>query len=300
MRTSNFLLLLIPSFIWGSTWYAIKFQIGETDPLFSVGYRFALAGGLLLAFSYFKGYKLKFSLKDYAFMGLQGICLFGLNYWLVYMAEEHLESGLVAVIFACLVFMNIFMSALFLRLPVKPKVILGAFFGIGGILLIFKNELTGFDLKNDNLMGFILAMSSVFLASFGNILSAYNQRNKIPLIQTNAFGMLIGSAVVLSVGLISGKTMAIDTSFAYVASLAYLVIFGSVIAFSIYLNVLGKIGPDKAGYMALIMPVIALTISTFLEGYQWTYSGVTGVGLILFGVYMALIAKKRKVRVQQV
>ena len=99
MKIPNIILFLIPSMIWGSTWYVIKFQIGETDPLFSVGYRFALAGGVLMIYSRIRGLNLKFSIKNHMFIVFQGACLFGINYWLVYMAEEQLTSGLVAVIF---------------------------------------------------------------------------------------------------------------------------------------------------------------------------------------------------------
>ena len=169
--------------------------------------------------------------------------------------------------------------------------ILGGVIGIVGITLIFKDELTSFNLSDHNFVAFLMALGSVTLASMGNILSAYNQKQKIPVIQTNAFGMLYGSIIVLSIALLSGKSFSIDLSFSYISSLVYLSVFGSIIAFTTYLNLLGKIGPDKSGYISLVMPVIALFISTLLEGYQWTMYGFFGLTLILGGIFMALQRK---------
>ena len=291
MKFPNIILFLIPAFIWGSTWYVIKFQIGDTDPLFSVGYRFALAGVILLLYSKIANLNLSFSLREHIFIAFQGACLFGINYWLVYMAEEHLTSGLVAVIFVGLIFMNVFLNSLILKAPVRRKVVLGGTIGIVGISLIFKDELQAFSFSDNNFVAFLMALGSVALASFGNILSAYNQKQKVPVIQTNAFGMLYGSILVISIAMLSGKSFSIDLNFSYLSSLLYLSIFGSVIAFSTYLSLLGKIGPDKAGYISLVMPVIALLISTFFEGYQWTIYGITGLLLILTGVFLALQKK---------
>ena len=291
MRLPNIILFLIPSLIWGSTWYVIKFQIGDTDPMFSVGYRFALAGGILMIYSKLARLNLKFSLKNHAFIALQGACLFGINYWLVYMAEEHLTSGLVAVIFVGLIFMNVLLSALFLQYPVRKNVIIGGLIGVVGIMLIFKDELRMFDFSDNNFVSFLFAVGSVLLASSGNILSAHNQKQKLPVIQTNAFGMLYGSIIVLSIAMLSGKTISIDLNFSYLSSLAYLSIFGSIVAFTAYLNLLGKIGPDRSGYISLVMPVIALVLSTIFENYQWTIYGFIGLLLILTGILLALQRK---------
>jgi drug/metabolite transporter (DMT)-like permease len=271
----------------------IKFQIGDTDPLFSVGYRFFLAGFILIIYSGLAKLTLRFSVKDHLFMALQGACLFGINYWMVYMAEEHLTSGLVAVIFSCLIFLNVFLGALILKAPIRKSVIFGGVIGILGIALIFKDELTVFNFSDSNFVAFLMAVGSVTFASMGNILSAFNQKNKIPVVQSNGFGMLYGATIVTGIALFAGKEITIDLNFSYLSSLAYLSVFGSVIAFSAYLNLLGKVGPDKAGYISLVMPVIALLMSTALEGYKWTYYGILGLMLILTGIFLALKRQKK-------
>ncbi len=291
MRLPNIILFLIPSLIWGSTWYVIKFQIGDTDPMFSVGYRFALAGGILMIYSKLAGLNLKFSIKNHVFIAFQGASLFGINYWLVYMAEEHLTSGLVAVIFVGLIFMNVLLSAIFLNYPVRKNVIIGGLIGVTGIVLIFKDELRLFDFSDHNFVAFLMALGSVSLASTGNILSAHNQKQKLPVIQTNAFGMLYGSIIVLSIAILSGKNISIDLNFSYLSSLMYLSIFGSIFAFTAYLNLLGKIGPDRSGYISLVMPVIALLLSTIFENYQWTIYGFLGLLMIIAGIFLALQRK---------
>ena len=226
-------------------------------------------------------------------MALQGACLFGFNYWLVYMSEEHLTSGLVAVIFSGLIFMNVFLNALILKAPIRKHVVFGGIIGILGVALIFKDELRMFDFSDQNFVAFLMAIGSVVLASTGNILSAFNQKKKIPVVQSNAFGMLYGATFVTAIALISGKPLIFDFNIPYVASLMYLTIFGSVIAFTTYLNLLGKVGPDKAGYISLVMPVIALLLSTIMEGYQWTAYGLVGLGMILSGIFLALRRQRR-------
>lgn len=293
MKLSNTTLFLIPSLIWGSTWYAIKFQIGETDPLYSVAYRFFLAAAILLIYIKWRGESLTFSWKTHLYFMLQGICLFGINYWLVYMAEEHLTSGLVAVIFGGLIFLNVFLSALFLNAKIHMPVIIGGIIGTTGIGLIFKDELSVFDFSDMNFVAFLMALGSMTLASCGNILSAHYQKRRIPVMQSNAFGMLYGAIMVTILALLMGKTVSYDTAISYTVALIYLSVFGSVIAFNTYLNLLGKIGPGKAGYISLSMPVIALLFSTFLEGYQWTIASVVGLALILVGMYIAL--QKRQI-----
>jgi drug/metabolite transporter (DMT)-like permease len=250
----------------------------------------------LLLYSKIAKLNLRFSLRNHFFIALQGACLFGINYWFVYMAEEHLTSGLVAVIFSGLIFMNVFFNSLILKAPVRKNVIIGGAIGAIGIFLIFKDELTSFNLSDQNFVALLLALGSVTLASMGNILSAFNQKQKVPVIQTNAFGMLYGSILVISIGLFSGKNFSIDLNFSYLSSLMYLTVFGSIIAFTTYLNLLGKIGPDKSGYVSLVMPVIALGISTFLEGYQWTSYGIVGLLLILSGIFLALQRRDKSTR----
>lgn len=96
----------------------------------------------------------------------------------------------------------------------------------------------------------------------------------------------------LLIALFTGKSIHFDTSFSYISSLVYLTIFGSIIAFTSYLTLIGKIGASKAAYVIVVIPVIALTISTVFEGYKPDVYAFLGIGLIIFGNVLALRNKK--------
>ncbi len=221
-------------------------------------------------------------------MALQGFFLFGFNYLFVYMAEKYLTSGLVAAAFSILIFLNIFFAAIILKNKVKVLTIIGAILGVTGIVLIFREEFVNLDFSGDNFVGLLYCLLGIMLASLGNITSAYNQRKKLPIIQTNMYGMIYGALALLAIAIISGSSFVFDTSLPYVLSLLYLAIFGSVIAFGAYLKLIGNIGPDKAAYVILTAPIIALFISSYFEGFKWTQYSISGTLLIVTGSLLSL------------
>jgi drug/metabolite transporter (DMT)-like permease len=235
---------------------------------------------------------LRYSPKQHFYIALQGLLLFGINYWLVYLAEIHLESGLVAVLFCTIIFFNILNGAIFLKSKIRINVLLSALIGFTGIALVFKDELFGFTFSSVESSALLLAGVSAVTASFGNITSARNQKNGLPVVQTNAYGMLYGSLLMLLLALATSKPFNFDFSFSYIGSLMYLAVFGSIIAFQSYLTLLGKIGADKSAYITLVFPIIALILSTAFEAYSWSEYAVIGVLLITFGNFMILKGKK--------
>ncbi len=289
----NVFLFLTPVLIWGSTWYVITFQIGDVDPIYSVAYRFAIAGVLMLVVSKIWGLKLDFSKKEHGFILLQGLLLFGFNYWCMYSAELYVTSGLVGLLFSLLVFMNIINARIFLKAPIELKVILGGLLGLIGTSLIFKQDLSHFSFSDGKIIGLVLAVVGTYIASLGNITSARNQKAGIPVISSNAYGMTYGALAMFLIAIINGKEMTFITDISYVSSLLYLAIFGSVIAFGAYLTLIGNIGAGKAAYVSVIAPVIALVISTIFEDYQWSSNSLSGAGLILVGNVVALRSSKK-------
>ncbi len=289
----NITLYIITIIVWGSTFLAIKYQLGSVDPMVSVVYRFGLAAALLMLYCYARGLKLKFSLEEHFFMALLGILLFSINYWFVYVAELYVTSGVVAVMFSSIVFMNIANGAIFLGVPVDKKMIAGAGVGIIGIVMIFMPEIGSFDLSDKGIFGLSIVFISVLLASFGNIISARNTKNNIPIIQANAFGMGYGTILMALIALISGKEFSFTTSIPYIGSLFYLAVFGSIIAFGCYLTLIGSIGADKASYAIMVVPVVALILSSFFEGYSWNLPAISGLCLVVGGNFMALSKPRR-------
>ena len=128
----------------------IKFQLGVVDPLVSVIYRFFLAAFILLIYSKISSLNLKYSAKEHGYMALLGFLLFGINYWLVYVAELSLTSGLVAVVFSSIIFLNIINGAIFLKSPIRAYVVYGAIIGMIGILLVFQEEVFSFSFSSEN------------------------------------------------------------------------------------------------------------------------------------------------------
>ncbi len=295
----NLILYTVTVLIWGSTWLAITLQLGEVDPVLSVAYRFTLASLVLLGYCWLRRVSLRFTLRQHLFIALQGVLLFSINYLLVYLAELRMTSGLVAVIFSTLVFMNVLTGALFIGTPVRLKVLLGASIGLVGISLVFLPELSSFNLQDTGFIGLLLALGGTLSASLGNIVAARNQRSGLPVMQTNAFGMGYGALLMFIVALLGGVTFGFEASTAYIASLLYLSIFGSVIAFGAYLTLLGRIGADRAGYVSLLFPLVALGLSTLFEGYLWSASALLGVLLVLTGNFITMTRKPRQPRPAQ-
>lgn len=294
MKLKQLIYFIIPCLIWGSTWFAIKFQLGQVDPLVSVVYRFLIAGLLLMAFCMIRKLNLHYTLQEHLRMMLQGIILFGFNYWFVYLAETNLTSGIVAIIFSFSIFTNIFFNYLLLKGKIKKEVMVGAILGITGTLLIFNHEFKNSEQIALGYEALMYCVGSIVLASLGNILSKYNQTRKLPVIQTNAFSMTYGSLAMMLMVPLSGRSFTFEVTFPYIASLLYLSLFGSIIAFTLYLKLVGDIGPDRAGYTTLVAPVIALVISSFFEKYQWGIVAAFGVVLLFAGNILALKMKTLK------
>ena len=284
-------LYLAAVLIWGSTFYAIRFQVGDVDAQVSVAWRFALAALLLFGWCRLKGLSLRFSLPQHLWMALQGLMLFCINYILVYWATTRLTSGLIAVIFSTIVLMNIVNSALFFRRRIQRSMVLGALFGLVGIGLIFRPELMRLDLKSSSLIGMGLALAGTWVASLGNMLSARNQMHGLPVIQSNAWGMAYGALILFVALAAQGLSPAIPVQASYLLSLLYLALFGSVLAFGAYLTLVGRIGPEKAAYSMVLFPIVALSISTLFEDYHWQFDSALGVLLVLLGNIIIILPK---------
>jgi drug/metabolite transporter (DMT)-like permease len=285
---NNLILYIITVFIWGSTWLGIKYQLGVVDPMVSVVYRFGLSSFLLLTHCYAGKKRLSFSRSEHAFMALLGILLFSINYWLFYMAELYITSGLAAVVFSTILVMNILNGILILKTPFSLKVAMGGGLGLLGISLVFWPEIKAFDLADNGFLGLILALAATFMASLGNITSARNQKHGLPVLQTNAFGMAYGTVLMTLWVLLTGKEFTFVWSAEYVGSLVYLAVFGSVVAFGCYLTLVGRMGADRAAYSTLLFPLVALGLSTIFEGYKWTPQALSGLGLTLAGNFLIL------------
>ena len=284
----NLLLYITTILIWGSSWLAIKFQLGYVDPMVSVAYRFLLASAVSWIYCRYSGRLMRFGLRDHLLMFLQGTSLFSLNYLLFYISELTLTSGLAAIIFSTLVVMNMLNGIILLKNRFELRMGVGALLGLAGIVLVFWPEITDFEMGDENLTAAAIAVLATFLASLGNIASARNQHNGIPVIEANTYGMTYGALLMLALSFASGKQFTIEMTATYIGSLLFLSVFASVFAFLSYLTLVGRVGVERAAYATLLFPLVALGVSTVFEGYNWSAYAGTGVVLILTGNLLIL------------
>ena len=285
---SNLTLYLVSVLIWGSTWIAITFQYGRVAPEVSVAYRFGLAALLLAGWCLLRGLKLRFTLREHGWMALQGLLMFGLNYVCVHLAEQRIPSGLMAVLFSLLSILNLLGARIFFGTPIPGKALWGAAIGVIGVGFIClpgaAATLHGQGFRG----GLILALVGVVAASFSNLMSQRNQRQGIPVVQGNTLGMAYGAVLVATYCLLVGRPFTFDPSLRYVGSLVFLAVFGSILAFGAYLTLVGRIGAGRAGYAMVVIPVVALILSTVLEGLRWHVWLALGVALCLLGNLLVL------------
>ncbi len=278
--------------IWGSTWFGITFQLGKVDPLVSVIYRFALATGLLFAWCRFTRAPLALGWREHGWIALQGSCLFALNYWLIYHAELHLTSGIVAVLFATLSFMNMLNGRIFFGRPFSGRMLGGAACGVAGVGVLFWPEVQHLSLEDRAVKGALLALASTYVASLGNTVAGHNARLRLPVITGNAWGMFYGTLLLCVIAVVRDVHFAYPPELSYTLALLYLSLFGSVFAFGAYLRLIALVGPDRAGYSSTVTPVVALLMSTVFENYHWGSAALGGLALILVGNVLVLRGRR--------
>ncbi len=296
----NLILYASVVLIWGTTWFAQKFQIGPVDPLLSVAYRFLLAGSILSAFSYATG-RLRLSTltrKQHILIALQGLTWFFLAYWVVYLGTHYITSGLVAVTFSLISVMNAFNQRLFFKTPLRPQVLAASALGLTGIIFVFWHDIAGVNFSDTRILGIGLVAVSTYLSSLGNIIAMRNGRDKISVFTSSGLAMTWGGSLAFITVLALGIPLHFDTSAHYIVSLLYLAILGSVVAFTVYITLTTRIGADRAGYVGVMTPIIALTISTFFENYVWTWQAALGLALILTGNVLAMRKPKPVAAIQ--
>ena len=280
---TNLLLYVITVLIWGSTWYAIEFQLGTVAIEVSLAYRYLIAAALMFAWCGLRRKSLRFDGAAHRYFLLMGCFLFGLNYIAAYAAQIYITSALNAIGFSAMLWMNIVNARMFLGRRVERRTYAGAVLGIIGIIILFWPEIQDVSWTDRILIGAVFSLTGAYIASIGNIVSQSAQQKKIPVMQSNAWGMLYGGLLNSGAALAQGKSFTFDTSPDYVISLLFLAVFGSVIAFGAYLTLLGRIGVERAGYAVVMFPMVAVVLSALFEGLELELHIYVGVGLALAG-----------------
>ena len=269
--------------IWGTTWIAIFLQQGPVSAPVSIFWRFAVASVTMLAILLATRRLRPLALRDHLFCVLQGCCVFCFNFWCFYTAAAHINTGLESVIFSMAVLFNAINGFIFFRQQPPARFWLAAALGLVGIITLFWDDLLSNGLNASLLWGIGLSALGTYGFSLGNMLSMRHQRRGLETLTTNSWAMLYGTLVMGAIALVRGDDFTPQWTLSYMGALLYLAVFGSVIAFGAYFTLVGRIGAGKAAYSTLLFPLVALTISTFYEGYVWHSNAVAGLALILVG-----------------
>ena len=277
-------------FTWGTGPIAVATLVAASEPEPLVGYRFAVAAAVLLAWCRARGLGLGFGLRDHGFLALQGVLLCSLNEILWWASVARVEvSGLVPLALTLMTVMNAGLGALFLGLPIRRRVIAGAVMGIAGIAMVFWPELSAFDPSSAGLVGLGLALAGAVVASFGSIAAARNQLAGIPVLSGTAISMVYGTASSFLVALALGRDLAVAWTPALVGAFAWTTLATTVVGVTGYIALIGRLGPDRAAYVHVVVPVVALAVSTVFEGYHWTPLVAAGIVLALGGNVIVLM-----------
>ncbi len=286
------LLYLVTVLIWGTTWIAIKWQLGVVPAPVSIAYRFWLAALVLLVSLVLARKPLMPQRKAWPFLIAQGFALFCCNFLCFYYASGYVASGLVAVVFSTAPLWNALNGRLFLGRTIQRQAVFGALFGLCGIVLLFLPQMRGQWGSTGMLIGLGLALLGTLCFSCGNMLSSHMQGMGLTPWLTNTWAMMIGAAILTLASLALRLPFALEPGAHYIGALLYLAIPGSVIGFTAYLILVGKMGPERAAYCTVLFPVVALSVSTVYEGYSWSTSSLCGLALVLIGNLLAFIQFK--------
>lgn len=288
ITAADYGLYTVVVFAWGFSWVALHHQVGTVAPEVSVVWRFAIAAPVMLAIAAMRGERLRFSLDDHtAFMAL-GVFLFCTNFTLFYYAAHYVVSGLLSVVFALASIINAVLGLIVLRMPIDRRIMLGAALGAIGTAAMFYPQFAGAELDRGVMFGLLLSLAGTLSFCVGNMISARMQRRSVPVFAASGYGMLYGASALALFAALRGHAFAIELSWHYLGGLVYLALIGSVLAFASYLTLLGRIGADRAAYVTVLGPAVALTASTFAENYRWSVAAAIGLAAVSAGIILVL------------
>ena len=285
---SNFQLFLACVVIWGSTWIAITYQLGRVAPEASVFYRFLLASLMLFAYCAVRRLPLRYPAREHLWLAFLGLTMFSVSYIFVYYAEQYVVSGLVAVGYSASPLLGMIGLRLCFGTAMTSRMMAGSLLGIAGITLVFWPEFLRLEAGPRVRLGVIYTALAVLISTVGSLIAHRNHDAKLPVWQSLAWGMLYGALFSLAITFVNGQSLAFEATVAYVASLLYLTVLGSIIAFASYLTLLNRIGAARSGYIGVMVPIVALVISALFEGFQWHVLTLLGIAISVAGNVLVL------------
>lgn len=282
--------------IWGSTWIVIRGQLGSVPPEWSVAYRFLIAALAMAALARWKGENLRLGRKALPAAIFLGFAQFCVNFDAVYLAERHITSGVVATVFALLLIPSTLLAWALLGQRPTTRFVWSSLIAVSGIALLFVHELQEHAASAHQVAsGIGLTFFGMLGASSANVAQARPEFRRFPLFALLAWSMAAGAAIDAAIAFAMTGPPVFDPRPVYWAGLLYLALAASVLTFSLYYPVIRKIGPAKTAYSSVIVPIIAMGFSTWLEHYRWTPLAIAGALLALGGMAGALSRNRAQV-----
>ena len=287
---------LLITLIWSSTWIVIKDQLGggqavAVPPVWSVSYRFFIAGAAMMAIARLRGESLGLDRGGYVLAASLGTLQFVVNYNFVYASELYITSGLAAVVFALLVVPNAVLAWAFFGERVSARFALGSAVAMAGVALLFVQEVRLSAVPTGAVLtGLAFVLVAVLAASVSNVMQLMPAIKGRPVAPLLGWAMLYGASINALFGWAFAGPPVIEARLGYWLGLLYLGVIASALAFWLYFEIIRKIGPARAAYSSVLIPIIAMAISTALEGYRWSALAIAGGVLAIAGLVIALKA----------
>jgi drug/metabolite transporter (DMT)-like permease len=292
-RLSVLIPFAIVTLIWGSTWIVIRDQLSVVPPSWSVTYRFTVAGVAMLAWALLRGDGLRMNARGWRFAVLLGLAQFVFNFNFVYRAEQHITSGVVAVVYALLLVPNAVLARIFLGQKMGRQLVIGSVIAVAGVALLFLHEARLSPVgPHAALLGIGIALIGVMSASTANVMQATDTAKAYPMATMLGWAMLSGAALDALFALATVGAPVFDPRPSYGLGILYLGVLGSAVSFSLYFRLIRTIGPAKAAYTGVLIPVIAMVFSTLFEGSRWSWLAAGGAVLVVAGLVVALRARR--------
>jgi len=279
--------------IWGSTWFVITGQISDVPAAWGVFYRFMLATPALFALAVVMGNRLKLNRPEHMLALGVGIAQFSGNFLFVYHSEQHITSGIVAVMFALLMVPNAVFAKIFIGERVASGFIGGSLVAIAGVAMLLVHEWNAAPLGGNVGLGIVLAVGGMLAASIANVVQANPTGRGVPMVSFLAWAMVYGTIFDLGYALLTVGPPTVPGAWQFWAGTAYLAIIGSVVTFPLHYNLVREIGAGRTAYNGIVTVCVAMLLSTLFEGFKWDALSAGGMALALVGMGLALRSKSR-------
>lgn len=291
MKTKIYIAYALLSIIWGTTWYALKVSLNEgMVPTYAVGIRFFCSGLIFWGIMFFRREKLPMNKRAISLYLQFGFLNFGISYALTYWATQFIYSNLASILWASFPIITALMAHFYLpNDKLNKKKIISLSLGIAGTVFIVSQS---GNLGGENVsIGIAVMLIAIIVASWPN---AYLKKYKseVNTFQLNAMSQTIGGIFLLCIAIFTEPGPAMIWTKINLLATVYLIIFGSVITFSLYFWLFSYLSLTQITYVTFFPPIIAIFIGWILLDEQLSFTILIGASLIVLGALFVNYHKK--------